>query len=234
MWNNRKIKARLHFLWLQDLSLHRLLLLLAGLVGLMAVVIYPIRALYSQSSNGYMPAVKARIITETQFPICRWLHTSGTIDYRYYKWGSNLQTPGTLYRMAFESSIADWNAVSTKIRFAYSASGNIILNTYTADDGRNGHADPYCSILLITSGYNVWANTKFENTSPTANMRRFLTGHELGHSIGIGHIGVGNEPYPDKTISKDFISLMGYYNPDWNVYYSPQSVDIDFVNQFYP
>lgn len=233
MWNNRKTKARLHFLWVQELSLHRLLLLLAGLVGLTAVVIYPIRALYSQSSNGYMPAVKARIIAETQVPLCRWLHTNGTIDTRNYKWGSNLQTPGTLYRTAFESSLADWNAVSTKIRFAYSASGNVTLNTYSLQDGHGGKAQPYC-ILLFTTGYDVLANIFYENSSTTANMRRQVTGHELGHSIGIGHIGVGNEPVPNKIISKDFIALMGYYNPDWNVYYSPQPVDIDFVNQFYP
>jgi hypothetical protein len=168
-----------------------------------------------------MPAVQARIIAETERPPCRWAHTNGTTTYLSYKWGTNLQTPNTLYRNAFESSITDWNAVATKMLFSYSASGNITLSTYSVDDHAGGYAVPYCS-GTATSSYNVFANTFYENSSTTVNKRRALTGHELGHSVGIGHIP-----------GRDFISLMGN-NPDGNTYYTPQQSDIDFINQFYP
>ena len=43
-----------------------------------------------------------------------------------YRWGSNLQTPGTLWRSAFEQARDDWNTRNTKPRWYYYRSGLIM------------------------------------------------------------------------------------------------------------
>ncbi len=174
----------------------------------------------SQGSTNqiYLPLV-VRSIREIDVA-CRWSHQPAITTYVTYKWGDRLQTPGTLYRNAFQSSITDWNSISTKMRLSYSSSGNVSFNTYSSQDGRAGVTYSYCDGQLLTSA-EVLANIYYDS-GRTNNSRRSITGHEMGHGLGLGHI-------PED----EGIALMGY-NPDRNIYYVPQSLDIGLMNQVYP
>lgn len=171
-----------------------------------------------QTSYVYLPLI-VRSIREIDVA-CRWSHQPATTTYVTYRWGDRLQTPGTLYRNAFQSSVMDWNSILTKMRLSFSSTGDIELNTYSSQDGRAGVTRLYCDGQLLTSA-EVLANIYYES-GRTNNSRRAITGHELGHGLGLGHI-------PEE----EGIALMGY-NPDSNVYYTPQNLDIGLMNQVYP
>ena len=93
-----------------------------------------------------------------------------------------------------------------------------VFDTYAASDGTGGYAQPYC-YGSITTGYDVYGNTYY---SRTINGAHAFAGHETGHGQSIGHIS-----------NTDIISLMGY-NPDIEVYFTPQPPDVNFVNVIYP
>lgn len=171
-----------------------------------------------QTNQVYLPLI-VRSIREIDVA-CRWSHQPAITTYVTYKWGDHLQTSGTLYRNAFESSVVDWNSISTKMRLSYSSSGNVGFNTYRSQDGRAGVTHRYCDGQLLASA-EVLANIYYES-GRTNNSRRALTGHEMGHGLGLGHI-------PED----EGIALMGY-NPDPNVYYVPQNLDIELMSQVYP
>jgi hypothetical protein len=173
--------------------------------------------LQSQNYQIYLPIIM-KPVPEYDVPPCRWPHTYGGYDARYYKWGNYLQTPGTAWRNAFESAIIDWNNAPTKLTFLYSINGSIMINLYYQQDGLGGYAVPLCG-ETNTIGYYVFGNGLTDTGNP--NIRHSTAGHELGHSLGIGHI------------SGYDIALMGY-NPDPNIYYTPQPIDIALVNQVYP
>ncbi len=161
-------------------------------------------------------------IKESGAPTCRWQRNYGSNDISiFYKWGSNLQTPGGDWRIAFESGISDWNNTHTQISFYEHIWGNVILNTYTLNDGLGGYAVPHCN-GTVTTGYDVYGNQYTDQSYGwTTNMRHAYAGHETGHSQSIGHI------------VSSAIALMGN-NPDNNVYFTPQPIDINFVKQIYP
>jgi len=177
----------------------------------------------NQNNLLYLPIiVKEYPITESGAPACRWPRNYGSSDISIlYKWGSNLQTPGSNWRMAFESGISDWNNATTYIYFYEHPWGIVIFNTYYLNDGLGGYAVPHCN-GTITTGYDVYGNLYSDQTGGwTVNIRHAYAGHETGHSQSIGHI------------VNSAIALMGT-NPDPNVYFIPQPIDINFVNQIYP
>jgi hypothetical protein len=57
----------------------------------------------------------------------------------------------------------------------------------------------------------------------TDNEKRALTGHKLGHGLGLAHI---MNPPPA-------IALLGN-NPNGETYYQPQPLDTKLVNHVYP
>jgi hypothetical protein len=169
-----------------------------------------------QDHRIYLPLV-IKFVPEVDIPPCRWPHTAGTYTGIAYKWGDRLQTPGTLWRNAFEAAISDWSGSPTKLYFYYSSNGSTIFNTYYADDNYGGYAAITCS-GSATVGVDVFGNVF--NDPGDDDIRHAYAGHETGHSQSIGHI------------SSDEIALMGY-NPDPSVYFTPQQIDIALVNQIY-
>ncbi|MBU1662124.1 MAG: hypothetical protein KKD28_11710 [Chloroflexi bacterium] len=170
----------------------------------------------NQNHHIYLPVVMNNFLTEVDIPPCRWHHNIGSYTWISYKWGRNLWKPG-VWRSAFEAAISDWNGVSTKIYFYSSSSGPTTFNTYSADDGYGGYAQPFCS-GTTTVKYEVWGNSYYSHTT---NEYHAYAGHETGHGQSIGHL------------SGSMIALMGF-NPDPNIYYTPQQPDIDLVDQIYP
>lgn len=164
----------------------------------------------------YLPVV-INPVPEVDIPPCRWPHNVGNYTSISYKWGNNLQNPGTLWRNSFESAISDWSGVPTKLYFYYSNSGSTVFNTYSMQDGKGGYAAITCN-GSTTTGVNVFGNVYYDTGNN--NIRHAYAGHETGHAQSIGHI------------SSSEIALMGY-NPDPSIYFTPQQIDIALVNQIY-
>lgn len=165
----------------------------------------------SQGSTNqiYLPLV-VRSIREIDVA-CRWSHQPAITTYVTYKWGDRLQTPGTLYRNAFQSSTIG-TAFQQRCVCRIHRQYNFSFNTYSSQDGRAGVTYSYCDGQLLTSA-EVLANIYYDS-GRTNNSRRSITGHEMGHGLGLGHI-------PED----EGIALMGY-NHNRNIYYVPQSLDI--------
>jgi hypothetical protein len=177
---------------------------------------YSTLAVQNQDPKIYLPIVFNKYPFELDAPPCRWNNYSIA-----YKWGSNLQTPGSSWRTAFESAVVDWNVIPTKFYFYYSASGNITMDTYYDQfDGLGGKTIINCDMnTKVTIACDVLGNIYY---SHTVNVYHSLAGHETGHSQSIGHVA-------DQSV----IALMGH-NPNPEIYYTPQQADIDFVNTIYP
>lgn len=178
----------------------------------------PIKAQTSNISfDIYLPLIRTDVI-EYDVPSCRWRPIYGSDEISiFYEWGNNLQSPGNPWRVAFEAGISDWNTTLTKVTFYYHSFEDVLVNTYNLNDGFAGYAVPHCD-GTITTYYEVFGN---ENYSQSTNARHAIAGHEIGHSQSIGHI---DDPR---------IALMGY-NPNNEIYFVPQPLDISLVNQIYP
>lgn len=175
-----------------------------------------ISASMNQEYRIYLPIVFKSVI-EIDIPPCRWPDVVGSYTGIAYKWDDRLQTPGSLWRNAFEAAISDWSSAPTKLYFYSSSNGSTVFNTYNIQDGRGGYTIITC-IGSETVGVNVFGNVYYDPGND--NIRHAYAGHETGHAQSIGHI------------SSNEISLMGY-NPDPNMYYMPQQIDVALVNQIY-
>lgn len=150
-------------------------------------------------------------------PPCFWPYTSGVRKTLYYKFGSALSNY-QLWVVAYNSSVSDWNAAQSKVQYTYSSSAASVFDVYNAQDNKAGKTLWYCSGTTMTRADSL-GNVFYDN-GYSANLRRSITGHELGHGISLGH----------STVSP---SLMGP-NPNPNVYYAPLSDDIAGVNARFP
>lgn len=125
---------------------------------------------------------------------------------------------------AWASSISHWNSVQAKVDFD-SAIGDadIFLSSANIDYvDWDGICTRYYSGGYIDNAIARLNEHYTEGYTPV-NKRRSVSGHELGHSIGLGE---GN--YPD--------SLMEQFTPTrWGTYgiYSPQQDDINGINTLY-
>lgn len=198
-----------------------LLILLAFVVCNAMIVDVQNSTTYAQTASKrfYTPVITSPV-PESEAPPCRWPQNYAGLVNLQYKWGNGLQTPGTPWRTAFENAASSWSSTNTKVLFSYSASGSITIHTYNLDDSKDGYAIPGCGGDGVPINYNVNANT-FYSGNWSSNRRQALAGHELGHSSSIGHIATSTA-----------ISLMGT-NPNPDVYYTPQPLDITFVNEIY-
>ena len=178
---------------------------------------YPLLQL--QNHKVYLPIILSNYpLIEADAPPCRWSRTPGGYVAIAYKQGDRLQTPGSLWRIAFEAAVSDWSGSQTKVYYYYSTNGPTIINTYYANDGYGGYAQPYCN-GTVTTQYEIYGNSYYSHTS---NEYHAYAGHETGHGQSIGHIS-----------NPGVIALLGY-NPNPNIYYTPQPSDVNFVNQIYP
>jgi hypothetical protein len=174
----------------------------------------------TQTYKVYVPIITRNVVVipEEFAPPCRWSRTPGGFIAIPYKWGGNLQNPGTSWRIAFEAAIIDWYELPTKVYYYYSEAGPTTFNTYSAQDTWGGKSTAYC-IGTDTSWYLIEGNIFYDQT---INGFHAYAGHETGHGQSIGHVA-----------DTGVIALMGT-NPDPEIYFTPQPIDIDFVNQIYP
>lgn len=179
---------------------------------------YPDQPRILQNHNVYLPIV-IKSIPEMDLPSCRWYKpNSSGLGIPYY-WGNTLQTPGTPWRIAFETAISDWNFAPTNIYFYYYEDGFVSFNTYSLiEDHLYGFA-----LLNCFDGYtravDVFGNLAYDIGNE--NFRHGTAGHETGHAQSIGHI------------SEIEIALMNKVNIDPYNLFVPQQSDIGLVNQIY-
>lgn len=126
-------------------------------------------------------------------------------------------------RVAFTYSLQDWNAAGTKVHFQNSASYKV----YLAEVNMSGVT--YDGISYVTvQGTKIISDSSYLNMYYTdgygTNKRRSVSGHELGHSVGLGEMTAGAE-------------LMNQYTSvryDTYGVYTPQQDDINGVKAMYP
>ncbi len=166
-------------------------------------------------------------VPETDIPSCRWAFNPGQILYITYKWGDRLQSPGALWRNAFETGLNSWNYTSTPVWYYFDNSSANIVNTYDDETNNRGITYITCIVNGPTLKVEVLGNVWWDDHDDyTVEQRRGIATHELGHGLSIGHIP-NDYPFPSlmyKITPLDFFSTI----------YDPQPSDISLVNQIYP
>lgn len=147
---------------------------------------------------------------------CHWNNTTPLNV--LYKYGANLQTPGTAWRIAFNNGVYNWNVANIKPAFLYDASNSRnTVDTYTAADGYWGYTWWYCNVLYYLDRFDAKGNV---NYNPNDQQRDEVASHELGHGLGFGH----------STVSPAVMNVSGPYGT-WGV---PQQDDVNGANAMYP
>lgn len=147
-------------------------------------------------------------------PECHWNNTTPLPV--LYKFGPNLQTPGTQWRTAFNNAVGYWNVANIKPAFAYDASNSRnTLDTYSAADGFAGYAWWYCNVLYYLDRFDAKGNVNYSRTNQEADE---VAAQETGHGLGLGH----------STVSP---AVMNVPYGTWGV---PQPDDVNGVNSMYP
>jgi hypothetical protein len=163
----------------------------------------------------YLPLIVVAV-PEIDVPSCRWPHISGYGLHVGYKWGDRLQSPGSLWRNAFEDGLLEWNDTPTLVSYYY-------INTYDADDDRRGLTILGCqgeTTILIEAYGNIFYDI---GDNYTVIQRRGIATHELGHGFSVGHIPIDMALLYHETPLSFFDTI-----------YVPQPLDILLMNQVYP
>jgi hypothetical protein len=144
-----------------------------------------------------------------------------------FRFGSNLQNPGSAWRVAFEQARDDWNTRPIRPYWHhYQDTGTVWLNTYYEQGGAFGYMEwpqPWYwnqQTNQITACY-LFGNTARSNSGNRPDLqRRSTAGHEMGHCMGLDHSNVWD-------------SLMRT-GRDREVYFSPWQDDVNGINHKYP
>jgi hypothetical protein len=140
---------------------------------------------------------------------------SGSIN---YKWGSNLQTSGSVIRTAFEQATSDWTATPTRIIFSYNSSSVNTLNSYYLVDSSDYGVCNYSYTGSTFNNFTAMVNAGNSNVT-TTNVARSAAGHELGHGLGLDH-----------TIASALMNS----SRDRTIIYVPTADDVAGANSVYP
>jgi hypothetical protein len=126
-------------------------------------------------------------------------------------------------RVAFTYSLQDWNAAGTKVHFQNSVSYKVYLAegyvTGVTWDGITYYGYRGSTMTWASSYLNMYYTDGYGT-----NKRRSVSGHELGHALGLGEMTVGAELMNRYTSSR-----YDYYGV-----YTPQQDDINGINAMYP
>lgn len=142
----------------------------------------------------------------------------------YFEWGPNLiGSSSYTWRLRFSDSVGDWNSQGTKPLVQWSSGAVNRLDSYTAADNNYGYASIACTGPFWDrkmSSFYAYANSYYgPEYSWNDFFMRSVTGHELGHGLGLGH----SYQYSIMNTSRDRYTL-----------YRPQQDDRNGLNAMYP
>jgi hypothetical protein len=84
----------------------------------------------------FIPLVQCnRPVPEIYPPCGRWPHASGQTLLISFRWGDRLQSPGSLWRIAFEDGSYSWNYTNTHIWYFLNPGADNIINLYDDESG---------------------------------------------------------------------------------------------------
>jgi len=107
-----------------------------------------------------------------------------------FKWGSNLSSPGSVIRNAWESSVTDWSSASGFTFYQYNSSVNVLNSWYESSSSNYGrYSLTYNQFYEVTT---FTADINSGNTNITAtNVARSVANHEFGHIAGLDDLTSG-------------------------------------------
>ncbi len=135
-----------------------------------------------------------------------------------YKWGSNLQTPGTIIRNGYVSAMPDWNSTAGFSFTENAYSDNILQSFYVPSDSYYGYAEKTEWSGNIITAFTTYVNSGNIYITQT-NVARSVAGHEFGHPFGIDDLSSGD-------------ALMNQYRNRSSIY-NPQTDDINGITAIY-
>jgi hypothetical protein len=153
---------------------------------------------------------------------CQWSY-GGTALGMYWK-ANPTYPPSGDYASAFSYARSSWNATSSPVIFIESGSAPNLHGAGYFGTQYYGITWPYCSGGYLAST-SVYLNKQLldSGADPYSGIfwQRFTAGHELGHTIGLGHSSVS----PALMISEPNQSVT------WN---TPRTDDVCGVRSLYP
>jgi hypothetical protein len=128
-------------------------------------------------------------------------------------------------KAAYNTAISDWGNAQSKCDFYQSASNVLSLSHTNTNAG--DWLGIYGKTVRIPDGYYIdnatcWLNEYYTQGLPT-NGRRCVAGHEIGHSLGLGHEST-NYALMGPTYSLVY---------ETNSIYTPQQDDVNGINVIY-
>jgi hypothetical protein len=152
---------------------------------------------------------------------------SGQYLFIPYDWGNYLQTPGTLWREAFEIGLSTWDGAGTMVLYYYYSGSENTINIYYDETALNRGITYIHCLGKTTVQVEVEGNGYWDLQDGYSDVqRRGIATHELGHGMSIGHI-------PNWY---SHVSLMYKSTPleFFTTIFIPQLSDIILVGQIYP
>lgn len=118
------------------------------------------------------------------FAPCWWPASSTQVT---YKWGPNQQNPIYLWRQRFTQSVSDWNNSVVRPDLVENSGSSNVLDSYDAADGNYGVAQLVCNGTSMVRFTAMGNSNRGPEYNWDTNFMRSITGHELGHGLGLNH-----------------------------------------------
>ncbi|MBE0481461.1 MAG: hypothetical protein IBX68_10845 [Dehalococcoidia bacterium] len=153
----------------------------------------------------------------------KWL----SVDPLLYWWNYYDFEEDPIGLQAWWDSVQDWNGTPTPVNYQWTWGGSQVrlgkaIQPNAGWDGLSTIHFEGDTIVRVTCAYN-WSYTRFY----TPNKIRSVTGHELGHSLGLGEMGLGSY-----ALMNQFTSGPGSRYDGYGIY-TPRQDDINGVNAMY-
>ena len=107
-----------------------------------------------------------------------------------FKWGSNITSPSSLIRNAWESSVTDWWSASGFTFYDYSSSVNVLNSWYESSSTIYGRRNVTCNKFNEVIAFTADINSGNTNITAT-NVARSTANHEFGHVAGLNDLTSG-------------------------------------------